>query len=344
MGALFIAQVADTALSTNINWKEFNETWQEARYQCPVPSLCLSDRSEKQDCRPRLWLTFLASVTAEQNSTKLDRKQDLNALYQVCVYGAIGEKRWPLWPPICWDIFSFSYETTERNSTKLDRKQDLNVLYLVCVCQFDRKNKMAAQASDWHSTSSLKPLNRIQRNLTESKISSSSTKFVIFEPVRKQDGRPGLWLTETRRKISISSTKFVFREKQDGRFGFWLSEAFWTSPLKPPKGIQTKIKISTSSTEFVSLMPMNIPKMTALVYLSKRGTLYSGARYETLCASCFSYYIYLFTTITLDECHVWFDLNWLRRALRIVKQALDDKWYFSTGNRTSDPSLSKLAL
>ena len=32
---------------------------------------------------------------------------------------------------------------------KLYRKQDLNVLYQVCVFWADRKNKMAALASDW---------------------------------------------------------------------------------------------------------------------------------------------------------------------------------------------------
>ena len=46
-------------------------------------------------------------------------------------------------------IFDFFSETAERNSTQLDRKQDLNVLYQVCVFRADRKNKMAALASDW---------------------------------------------------------------------------------------------------------------------------------------------------------------------------------------------------
>ena len=46
-------------------------------------------------------------------------------------------------------IFNFSSETAEQNSTKLDRKQELNILYQVCVFQVDRKNKMAALASDW---------------------------------------------------------------------------------------------------------------------------------------------------------------------------------------------------
>ena len=183
------------------HWTEFNETWQEARSQRPLPSLCFSGRSEKQDGRPGLWLTEtfstsplkplngiqrnltgskiwmpstkfvffepipktrwppwpligwdifnFSSETAERNSTKLDRKQDLKALYQVCVFGSIGKTRWLPWPPIGRDIFDFSSETTERNSTKFDRKQDLNILYQVCVVRADRKNKMAAPASDW---------------------------------------------------------------------------------------------------------------------------------------------------------------------------------------------------
>ena len=45
-------------------------------------------------------------------------------------------------------IFDFSSETTEQNLTKLYRKVDLNILYQVCVFRADRKNKMAAMASD----------------------------------------------------------------------------------------------------------------------------------------------------------------------------------------------------
>ena len=82
-------------------WTEFNETWQEARSQCPLPSLCFSGWSEKQDGLPCLWL---------------------------------AETFW---------------------------------------------------------TSSLKQLNRIQRNLTGRKISTSSIKFVFFRPMRKQKWPPG---------------------------------------------------------------------------------------------------------------------------------------------------------
>ena len=182
-------------------WTEFNETCQEGRSQRPLPSLCFSGRSEKQDGRPCLWFaeTFstsplkplngiqrnltgskiskpstkfvffeligktrwppwpligwdifdFSSETAERNSTKFDRKQDLNALYQVCIYGRIGKTRWPPWLLIGWDIFNFSSETTEWNSTKLDRKQDLKALYQVYVFLADLENKMAALAPIW---------------------------------------------------------------------------------------------------------------------------------------------------------------------------------------------------
>ena len=85
----------------------------------------------------------------EWNSTIIERKQDVNILYHVCVFPANRKTRGSSWPLIGWDIFDFSSETTERNSMKTDRKQDLNVLYQVCVFRAERKNKMAVLASDW---------------------------------------------------------------------------------------------------------------------------------------------------------------------------------------------------
>ena len=70
---------------------------------------------------------------------------------------------------------------------KLDRKQNLNVLHQVFDFWTDRKNKMAALAYWCHETFSTSPLdllNGIQRNLTESKISTSSTQL-CFGPIRK---------------------------------------------------------------------------------------------------------------------------------------------------------------
>ena len=119
---------------------------------------------------------------------KLDRKQDLNVLFQSCVFGPIGKTRWPPWPLIGWDIFDFSSETADRNSTKLNREQDLNVLYKVCVFRADRK-KQGGRPDIWlaetFSTSPLKPQNGSQQNLTGSKTSTSSTKFVFFRPIGK---------------------------------------------------------------------------------------------------------------------------------------------------------------
>ena len=115
-------------------WTEFNETWQEARSQRLLPSLCFFGWSDKQDGCPSLSL------------------------------------------------------------------------------------------AETFSTSSLKPLNRIRRNLTGSKISTSFTKSVFFGPIGKKNGRHGPWLAET----------------------------FLTSPLKLLSGIQRNLtgsKISTSSTK-----------------------------------------------------------------------------------------------
>ena len=128
----------------------------------------------------------------------------------------------------------------------------------------------------------LKLLNGIQRNLTGSKISISSTKFVFFGPIGKTRWPPWpligwdifdfssetavplnrIQWNLTGSKISMSSTKFVFlgrSEKQDGRPGLWLAETFSTSSLKPLNGIQRNLtgsKISTSSNKFVFFWPL----------------------------------------------------------------------------------------
>ena len=253
------------------------------------------------------------SETAERNSTKLYRKQDLNVLYQVCVFradrknkmaalasdwlrhfrlllrnrwtefnetwtgskistsstkfvffGLIGKTRWPPWPLICWDIFDFSSETAERNSTKLDRKQDLNVLYQVCVFRADQKNKMAALASDWLRHFRLLLWNRW-------------TEFnETWQEARSQRPLPSLCFSGR-------------SEKQDGHPGLWLAETFSTSPLKPLNGIQRNLtgsKISTSSTKFVFFGLIGKTRWPPWPIRQKGGTLYSGARYVALWASC----------------------------------------------------------
>ena len=245
-------------------WTEFNETWQEARSQRPLPSLCFSGRSEKQDGRPGLWLaeTFSTSLKPlNRIQRNLTGSKISTSSTKFVFFGLIRKTRWPPWPLIGLDIFAFSSDTAEWNSTKLDRKQDLNVLYQVCVFRADRKNKMASLGSDLLSHFRLLLWNRW-------------TEFnETWQDARSQRPLPSLCFSGR-------------SEKQDGRPGLWLTETFLTSPLKPLNGIQRNLtgsKNSTSSTKFVffgsifskqKCPPWPIPQ--------KGGTLYSGARYVAL--------------------------------------------------------------
>ena len=134
-------------------WTEFSETCQEARSKRPLPSLCFSGQSEKQDGRPGLWLAETFSTSPLKPLNGIQRHLTVSKIStpstKFVFFGPIGKTRWPPWPLIGRDIFDFSYETAEQNSTKLDRKQDLKALYQVCVFRADRKNKMAAPAFDW---------------------------------------------------------------------------------------------------------------------------------------------------------------------------------------------------
>ena len=220
------------------HWTEFNETWQEARSQRPLPSLCFSSRSEKRDGRPGLWLaeTFSTSPLKLLNGIQrnLTGSKISTSSTKFLFFGPIGKIRWPPWPLIGWDIFSFSSETAEQNSRKIDRKQDINILYQVCVFRADRKNNMAALASNWLRHFQLLLWNRW-------------TEFnETWQEARSQ--RPLPRLCFSRRS-----------EKQDGRPGLWLAETFSTSPLKLLNGIQRNLtgsKISTSSTKFVFFGPI----------------------------------------------------------------------------------------
>ena len=210
-------------------WMEFNETWEEARSQRHLPSLCFwDDRRNKMAALASDWLGYFQLL-------------------------------WKHWT-------KFSEILKEARSQRP----------LPTLCFGGRSEKQDGHPLLWlaetFSTFPLKPLNGIQRNLSGSKISTSSTKFVFRGRSEKQDGRPGLLLDETLStsplkplngiqrnlkgsKISTSSTKFVFlgrSEKQDGRSDLWLAETFSTS-LKQLNKIQRILpgsKISTSSTKF----------------------------------------------------------------------------------------------
>ena len=200
---LWLAETFSTSLKKN-RWTEFNETWQEARSQCLLSRSCFSWQSGKTKWPP--WpligrdIFDFSSETANRNSTKLDRKQDLKALYQVCVfqvdrknkmavqaYNLLRHFQLFLWN--CWIEFNKTWQEARyqhpllglRFSGWSETQDSRPVLWLV--------------ETFW--TSPMKPLNGIRRNLTESKFSTSFTKMCFSGWSKKQCGRPGLWLAET---------------------------------------------------------------------------------------------------------------------------------------------------
>ena len=110
-------------------WTVSNETWQEARSRRPLPRLCFSGRSEKQDCRPGLWLAETFSTSSLKPLSGIQRNWTGSKLSKSSTkfvfFRQIGKTRWPQWPLIDWGIFDVASESTERNSTNLDRKQDI---------------------------------------------------------------------------------------------------------------------------------------------------------------------------------------------------------------------------
>ena len=220
------------------HWTDSDETWQKARTQRPLPSLCFyADPSSKMAALASDWLRhfwlLLWNHWTEFNETWQEARSSQRPLSSLC-FSARSKKRWPPWPLIGWDIFDFPSETAEWNLTKLDRKQDHNVLYQVCVFQADRKNKMAALASDWLGHFRLLLWNRW-------------TEFnETWQEARSQRTLPSLYFSGR-------------SEKQDGRPGLWLAGTFSTSPLKRLNGIQRNLtgsKISTSSNKFVFFRPI----------------------------------------------------------------------------------------
>ena len=100
-------------------------------------------------------------------------------------------------PSLTFHIFNFSSETAERNSRKLDRKQDHNVLYQVCVFWADRKNKIAAQATDWMRHFWLLHWNRwsvFNKTWQEARSQRPLPILCFLGRSEKQNGCHGFWL------------------------------------------------------------------------------------------------------------------------------------------------------
>ena len=204
------------------------------------------------------WDIFdFSSESADRIQRNLTGSKISRSSTKFVFFRRIGKTKWPPWPLIGWVIFNFSSESIEQNSTKLDRKQDLKVLYQVYVFRAYQKNKMAALSSDWLRHFRLLIWNR--------------------------------W-TEARSQRPLPTMCFWgWSEKQNGRPSLWLAETFSTSPLKPLNEIQRNLtgsKISTSSTTMVFFGLISKQQWPSWPIPQKGGTLYSGARYVALWASC----------------------------------------------------------
>ena len=111
-------------------WTEFKETWQDARSQRPLATVCFSGRMVNKNVHLGRFLKKVAHCTQVHDMWP----------FGPLVFQADRKTRWLPWRLIGWDIFD----------------------------------------------SLLKPLNKIQRNLTGSKISTYFPKFVFFRPMSKQ--------------------------------------------------------------------------------------------------------------------------------------------------------------
>ena len=192
---------------------------------------------------------------------------------------------------------------TEFNETW--QRQDLSILFQACVFRADQKYKMSALASDWLRHFQLLLWHRwTEFNETLQKASSQRPlpSLCFFELIQKQYGRPGLRLAETYFDFSSETA-----ERYSAKLGrkvnknchprdveiFLDMPVIWTDfeNLVSPNNeicsrnfnfLLVQMKFSQSNPSVwhfsTSLPPWPIHK--------KGGTLYSGARYVALWASC----------------------------------------------------------
>ena len=110
------------------HWTEFDETWQEARTQCPLSSLCFFEPIGKPRWPSRPLIDRLRHVWhISWNSTKITTSSTKPVFW-------VDQKPKMVALTSDWlNILIFSSGTTGQNFTKLDKKQETNrrVLYQV---------------------------------------------------------------------------------------------------------------------------------------------------------------------------------------------------------------------
>ena len=124
---------------------------------------------------------------------KVDRKQDLNVLYQVCVFWA--DLKTNMDAPVSdwlrhfqlllWNRWTEFKETAQESRSR--SQHPLPCFFFLEGGRGDWLEKSDGCPSLWwlRHFCILKPLKWIHRNFTGIKISASSTKFVFFGPIGK---------------------------------------------------------------------------------------------------------------------------------------------------------------
>ena len=275
-------------------------------------------RSEKQDGRPGLWLaeTFSTSPLKRLNGIQrnLTGSKIPTPSTKFVFFELIRKTRWPPWPLIGWDIFNFSSENrwTEFNEFWQEARSQRPLLSL---CFLGWSEKQDGRPGLWLAetfSTPLKPLNGIQRNMRGSKISTSSTKFVFFGPIRKTRWPPWRLIgwdifdfsSETAERNSAKYDRkqdhnvlcqvWVFRADRKNKMAtldsnwlrhFQLLWNHWT------EFNETWQKARSQCFYLPNLCFRVIQKWRSWSFCKKGGTLYSGARYVALWTSCLCIYL-----------------------------------------------------
>ena len=135
------------------------------------------------------WDIFdFSTETTDGNSTKLDRKRDLNILYQVWVFRADRKNKMAAlvsdW--LRHFLLLLWNRRTEFNETRQEARSQHPLPSLIFSGRSEKQNGCPGLwLAETYSTSLQKLLNGIQRQLTVSKISTFSTKFVFFGLIGK---------------------------------------------------------------------------------------------------------------------------------------------------------------
>ena len=149
------------------------------------------------------WDTFdFFSKTAEGNSTKLDRKQDLNVLYQVCVFRADRKTKMAA---LASDWLRHFLLLLWNRWTKLEEtwQEARSQCALPSLCFSGRSENQDGRPGlrfvETFLTSPPKSLNRLEETWQEARSQCALPSLCFSGWSENQDGRPGLWLVETQR-------------------------------------------------------------------------------------------------------------------------------------------------